>query len=100
MARRPLDPSYIESMLCATQAILRAREAAQFTEEECQHRRANGSAALNVGIYYGGGGQEPGNLNSGKYAEVLEGLVADPDISRMASFADGIAPIASRPLSC
>lgn len=76
-------------MLRATEAILRARASARFTEDECSHRRADDSAALNVGIYYGGGAQAPGNLNNGKHAEVLEELVADPDISRLASFADG-----------
>lgn len=84
-----MDSSYVESMLRATEAILQARASAQFTKDKCSHRRADDSAALNVGIYYSGGAQAPGNLNNGKYTEVLEVLVADPDISRMASFADG-----------
>ncbi|TEB27663.1 hypothetical protein FA13DRAFT_1603367, partial [Coprinellus micaceus] len=88
LAGRPSDPSYVESMLRATDAILRAREQADFTHDECHHDRADDSAALNYGIYYGGGGEVPGNLKNGRHTEILEALVSNPDLSRMASFAD------------
>lgn len=89
LAGRPSDPSYVESMLRATDAILRAREQADFTHDECHHGRADDSAALNYGTYYGGGGEVPGNLKNGRHTEILEALVSNPDLSRMASFADG-----------
>lgn len=89
LAGRPNDPRYVESMLRAAAAILKAREAAQFTAEECTHRRADESAALNCGMYYGGGAQKPGNMDNGRHTEILEELVANPDVSRMAAFADG-----------
>lgn len=47
LAGRPDDPRYMQSMLRAADAILKAREAAEFTREECNHRRADDSAALN-----------------------------------------------------
>lgn len=89
LAGRPDDPSYLDSMLRATQAILDAQEAAKFTKEECSHVRADNSAALNVGIYHGGGTKKPGNLNNGRHTDILRGLIANPDLFRMAAFADG-----------
>ena len=97
LAGRPADPTYLESMLRATDATLRAKEKADFTYEECHHDRAGNSAALNFGIYYGGGGQEPGNLKNGRHTQILNELVADPDLSRMAAFAD--SEFLWRPLS-
>ncbi|KAF6754966.1 hypothetical protein DFP72DRAFT_812302, partial [Ephemerocybe angulata] len=85
---RPDDDSYVQSVLEATDAILKAREAAAFTPEECEHKRASDSAALNFGIYYGGGATSPGNLLTGRHEEMLKGLVSNPHITRMAGFAD------------
>ncbi|KAF6743135.1 hypothetical protein DFP72DRAFT_828953, partial [Ephemerocybe angulata] len=82
------DPAYVSSVIRATETILREGEDAQFTPEELEHRRASESAALNVGPYYGGGATEPGNIRNGRHTAMLERLVADPDITRMASFAD------------
>lgn len=89
MAGRPDDPSYMASVIQATKAILGAGKAAEFTEEELDHKRASGSAAVNVGTYHGGGTKKPVNLDNGKRSEVLKDLVKNPGISRMAGFADG-----------
>ncbi|KAF5329146.1 hypothetical protein D9611_013181 [Ephemerocybe angulata] len=47
-------PGYMESIVKAAEVILEAREKAGFTAEELEHYRSSNSAALNVGIYYGG----------------------------------------------
>ncbi|KAF6763616.1 hypothetical protein DFP72DRAFT_1059685 [Ephemerocybe angulata] len=87
---RAADPSFMKSADRATEAILKAAEGAEFTEEEREHKRASDSAALNTGIYYGGGATKPGNMANGRHAEMLEVLVSDPDISRIAGFADSL----------
>ncbi|TEB29320.1 hypothetical protein FA13DRAFT_1665785 [Coprinellus micaceus] len=88
LAGRPGDPTYVESATRAAIAILEAGERANFEPSEHHHRRADNSPALNVGVYYGGGGGKPKNLDNGKRASILQGLIANPDVSRMAAFAD------------
>ena len=70
--------------------MLNAATLAQFTEKERNHRRASNSAALNVGISYGKGSVKPSNLtNKSRHVPLLESLLANKDLKRMASFADG-----------
>ncbi|KAF6750834.1 hypothetical protein DFP72DRAFT_817224 [Ephemerocybe angulata] len=85
---RAADPLFMKSADRATEAILKVAEGAEFTEEEREHKRASDSAALNMGIYYGRGATKLGNMANGRHAEMLEVLVSDPDISRIAGFAD------------
>ena len=95
LAGRPSDSSYVEAASRAADAMSSAREAAQFTKEECSHCRAEDSAAVNVGIYHGGGTGKPCNLDNGRHAEVMENLVRNPDVSRMAGFADSASPVST-----
>ncbi|KAJ2912263.1 hypothetical protein MD484_g8157, partial [Candolleomyces efflorescens] len=88
LAGQPLDPTYQESQERATQKILRAREVADFQPEELDHHRASNSAALNHGVFHGQGTPHPLNLCNGARAELIEDLCQDPDIRRMAHFAD------------
>ncbi|RXW14744.1 hypothetical protein EST38_g11112 [Candolleomyces aberdarensis] len=90
MAGQPNDPSYRECHLRVAHKVLTAGEAAEFTAEELEHKRASNSAALNTGIFHGVGTSGPVNLSNGRHAQLLEGLVKDPDICRMASFADDV----------
>ncbi|RXW11954.1 hypothetical protein EST38_g13900 [Candolleomyces aberdarensis] len=90
MAGQPDDPTYRECQSRVTSKILKAGEAAGFTAQELEHKRASNSAALNTGIFHGVGTSGPVNLSNGKRAQLLEDLVKDPDICRVASFADEV----------
>ncbi|KAJ2913949.1 hypothetical protein MD484_g6468, partial [Candolleomyces efflorescens] len=88
MSGQPLDPTYQECQERVTEKILRAREAADFQPEELDHHRASNSAALNHGVFHGQGTPRPLNLCNGARTELVEGLCRDPDVCRMAHFAD------------
>ncbi|RXW11190.1 hypothetical protein EST38_g14665 [Candolleomyces aberdarensis] len=88
MSGRPLDPTYQECQARAAQKILQAGEAAGFLPEELDHPRASNSAALNHGIFHGQGTPHPLNLSNGCRTQLLEELCSDPDVCRMAEFAD------------
>ncbi|KAJ2922433.1 hypothetical protein H1R20_g14668, partial [Candolleomyces eurysporus] len=88
MTGQPNDLSYRECQLRITHKILKVGEAAEFTAEELEHKQASNSAALNTGIFHGVGTSGPVNLSNGKRAQLLEDLVKDPDVCRVASFAD------------
>ncbi|KAJ2935881.1 hypothetical protein H1R20_g1211, partial [Candolleomyces eurysporus] len=88
MASQPDDPTYQKCQLRVTDKVLEVGKAAEFTAEELHHKRASESAALNHGIFHRVGTSGPVNLSNGKCTQLLEDLVKDPDICRMASFAD------------
>ncbi|TFK18565.1 hypothetical protein FA15DRAFT_603109 [Coprinopsis marcescibilis] len=86
---QPNDPTYAKSQLNVTNAMLKASESANFTSEDLNHRRASNSPALNVGISYGMGSVRPGNLvNERQHTPILQALLDNKDLRRMASFAD------------
>lgn len=89
LAGRPDDLGYVECSERVMEAILRAGDMADFTASERNHRRSEDSAAVNIGVYYGGGTGAPCNLDHGKRSDAMRELVANPDVSRMAAFADG-----------
>ncbi|TEB26990.1 hypothetical protein FA13DRAFT_1604994, partial [Coprinellus micaceus] len=88
LAGRPDDLGYVECSERVMEAILRAGDMADFTASERNHRRSEDSAAVNIGVYYGGGTGAPCNLDHGKRSDAMRELVANPDVSRMAVFAD------------
>lgn len=61
---------------------------AHFARKERIHRRGR-FPAINVGISMGMGPSDPSNLDLGKHAAMVERLLADPDINRMANHASG-----------
>lgn len=89
LAGRPDDKGYEASATRVGEMILDVGERAQFTAEERSHRRADDSAAINIGSYYGGGAKKPGNMDNGRHTEIAQELIKDPDLSRVAAFADG-----------
>jgi hypothetical protein len=89
LSGQPVDPTYQECQVRATQKILKTAEAANFCPEELEHPRASNSAALNHGIFHGQGTPRPLNLSNGCRTELLDELCKDPDLCRMAYFADG-----------
>ncbi|KAF6754798.1 hypothetical protein DFP72DRAFT_753236, partial [Ephemerocybe angulata] len=70
----------------AFQAILQAGYAAFFTEEELHHKRGDEFGAKNVGILMGQGPTEPYNLRNGAHEPMLEQLINNEDIHRLATF--------------
>lgn len=89
MAGQPRDPAYQDCQSRAAQKMLQVGEAASFLAEELDHPRASNSAALNHGVFHGQGTPRPVNLSNGPRTQLLEGLCQDPDVRRMAHFADG-----------
>lgn len=67
---------------------------AHFAKNERIHRRGR-FPAINVGVSMGTGPSKPGNLHLGQHAEMVERLLADPNINRMANHASGMQPPAS-----
>lgn len=61
---------------------------AQFAKSERTHRRGR-FPAINVGISMGMGPTHPDNLKLGKHAGMVERLLGDRDIIRMANHASG-----------
>ncbi|KZP13563.1 hypothetical protein FIBSPDRAFT_753265 [Athelia psychrophila] len=73
----------------ASSAIAAARAQLNFPDGSTDHRRGQ-FPAMAIGVSYGGGQQVPGNLvHSNNNRAVLEGLLQDPSICRIASFANG-----------
>lgn len=59
-----------------------------FEPEERQHRRGN-FPAINVGITHGKGSPVPTNLANQGHQELVERLLADAGVKRLAAFASG-----------
>ncbi|KAJ7818941.1 hypothetical protein B0H13DRAFT_1921973 [Mycena leptocephala] len=87
LAGQPRDRSYAEATQRAFQAICNAGAQARFPAAMRNHRRGL-FAAMNIGLCYGEGQTTPCWLNNKEYTAVADGLLADPDIGRMAGFAD------------
>ncbi|KAF6742010.1 hypothetical protein DFP72DRAFT_861224 [Ephemerocybe angulata] len=77
---RPDDPRYAASLLRACEAILLAGTKIKLDKD---HRRGRGFGARNVGILHQQGPKKPYNLRT---EPVLEDLLANPDVERMATF--------------
>ncbi|KAF9549163.1 hypothetical protein CPC08DRAFT_648268 [Agrocybe pediades] len=84
-AGRPNDSSYDESARKACEALLREASATTFRREEINHKRGV-YPVVNAGITYGNGPIEPIRLNNGKHADVVERLLENPDVKRLAHF--------------
>ncbi|KAI0055550.1 hypothetical protein BV25DRAFT_1873084 [Artomyces pyxidatus] len=57
------------------------------TAEECVHRRGR-FATLRAGISYGGGQTHPQNMDPGKYADLIQEILQDPNVRRISGFAN------------
>ncbi|KAF6742283.1 hypothetical protein DFP72DRAFT_781793, partial [Ephemerocybe angulata] len=83
---RPDDPLYMLSMNHAYEKIYQAGRKAPWKHAEVHHKRGDEFGALNVGVLMGHGPTRPYNLRNGVHEPMLEELLADPDIERMATF--------------
>ncbi|KAF8056168.1 hypothetical protein FPV67DRAFT_1431887 [Lyophyllum atratum] len=81
------DPTYRESCQRAYNVIMREGAQAKFSKSETTHRRGD-FPALNVGVTMGLGATYPTNLDNGPHAAMVERLISNPDIQRLAHFAD------------
>ena len=82
---RPVSRDYAEACNRAGDTILEEGSRANFTKEQSVHLRG-ASPALNVGISYGNGSQAAHNLSHGTHSDMLQRLLANPDIQRIAGF--------------
>lgn len=88
LAGRPSDSSYTEAADRAFEAMVCEGRAAGFGSDVPKHRRG-AFPALNTGVSYGEGQQQPAFLNTGKHAPMLKRLVDNKDFKRLATFASG-----------
>jgi hypothetical protein len=89
-AGKPSDPTYTTAAKEAFKAIWTAGAGIKFNAKAKTHRRG-GFAALNIGTSYGKGQQEPRFLETKPYTAMLEGLLKNSAIQRLASYASGAA---------
>jgi hypothetical protein len=85
---QPRRPEYAASVAAAYDAITREGIAARFPAPMYKHRRGF-FAAINVGLSYGKGQAVPSWLHT-DYDDLANRLLANPDITRMATFASGV----------
>ncbi|KAF7326884.1 hypothetical protein MVEN_02582300 [Mycena venus] len=83
---QPSDPTYARSATRAFELLEMEQTNAHFTSSMAKHRRG-GFVALNVGLLYCKGQTIPCRLNNSEHTALLGRLLADKDISRMATFA-------------
>ncbi|KAJ7737112.1 hypothetical protein B0H16DRAFT_1326103, partial [Mycena metata] len=87
LAGQPRDPHYAAAARAAFRAIMDAGAEARFPADMRRHRRGL-FAALNVGLSYGKGQKVPCWLNNKEYTGLVDGLLANRHIKRLACFAD------------
>lgn len=95
-AGKPCDKSYDQAANNAFQAIQDTGTGVKFNAKSTTHRRG-GFPALNVGVSYGKGQKQPESLKTDPYSDILLGLLENPAISRLASFASGTSQSPSQP---
>ncbi|KAF7333359.1 hypothetical protein MVEN_02351300 [Mycena venus] len=83
---QPSDPTYARSATRAFELLEMEQTNAHFTSSMAKHRRG-GFVALNVGLSYCKGQTVSCRLNNSEHTALLGRLLADKDISRMATFA-------------
>ncbi|KAG6895723.1 hypothetical protein C0992_013012 [Termitomyces sp. T32_za158] len=85
---QPQKSEYAESCKLAYEAIMQEGRSAQFSDKEIHHCRGD-FPAVNVGVTMGFGATYPTNLSSAAHSDMIQRLLKNPDIIRMANFADG-----------
>ncbi|KAJ7855628.1 hypothetical protein B0H14DRAFT_3448935 [Mycena olivaceomarginata] len=86
LAGQPSDPTYAKSATRVFELLEKERINACFASAMAKHRRG-GFVALNVGLSYCKGQTVPCRLNNGEHTALLGRLLADEDVTRMATFA-------------
>ncbi|TFK61024.1 hypothetical protein BDN72DRAFT_872812 [Pluteus cervinus] len=87
LAGQPNDASYKNASHKAFTSLSEAGDATHFRPKDKKHRRGH-FPALNVGVTHGKGTAHPINLNTKPYDATVKRVLQDPNIQRLASFAD------------
>lgn len=85
----PSDPSYKASVDRAFLKMMDEGDRANFSTGSLKHKRGDGFAAINVGLTYGNGHTKPSRPKLGRHKHLVEALLADEDIQRLAAYQDG-----------
>ncbi|KAJ7023106.1 hypothetical protein C8F04DRAFT_970503 [Mycena alexandri] len=86
LAGRPNDPSYVADVQRAYEAMAQEREQAKFAADMSRHRRGP-FVVLNCGIGYSKGQRVPAHMNNGEHAAILQRLLGNRNVVRMATYA-------------
>ncbi|KAJ7126502.1 hypothetical protein C8R43DRAFT_958011 [Mycena crocata] len=86
LAGQPRDPTYAAAAADVFAAMNAERTAAQFPATMSKQPRGR-FPALNTGLFYGKGQRVPSRLRTGIYGALLQRLVGNPNVKRMAGFA-------------
>ncbi|KAJ7033072.1 hypothetical protein C8F04DRAFT_1210942 [Mycena alexandri] len=87
LAGQPRNPTYAAAAHAAFRVIMDAGAEARFPADMRHHRRGL-FAALNVGLSYGKGQKTPCWLNNKQYASLVDRLLDNEHVKRLACFAD------------
>ncbi|KAJ7197644.1 hypothetical protein GGX14DRAFT_321435, partial [Mycena pura] len=90
LAGQPDNHEWRAAVLRAYDAIKQEGAAADFPTDMWRHRRGL-FAAINVGLSYGKGLTAPTSLDTKTYAPLVDRLLANTDIIRMANFSGSLA---------
>jgi hypothetical protein len=96
LAGRPRDSTYVEAVAAAYAAMMHARSEAKFPASMSKHRRGP-FPPLTAGVNYSKGAREPSRMVSAEYGALLQVLLGNPNVQRMAIFASGKCPSSSQP---
>lgn len=86
LAGQPQDEGYADSCHKVFDLLAWEGAASKFSTKEQLHRRGS-YPALNVGVTYGKGTPVPFYINGGKHEPMLQRLLSDAHVKRMACFA-------------
>ncbi|KAJ6599944.1 hypothetical protein DFH09DRAFT_1303296 [Mycena vulgaris] len=86
LAGQPHDPKYRNAAEAVFTTLVEEAASARFPPEISKHRRGP-FPALNVGLAYSKGQRVPSRMGGGAYGALLQRLLGDPNIRRMAVYA-------------
>lgn len=86
LAGQPKDAGYATATDAAFLSIIKEGDAASFHPKETHHRRG-AFPAINVGVTHGKGTKSPVYLNNHQHGPMMDRLLADPNVQRLAAFA-------------
>ncbi|KAJ7179980.1 hypothetical protein C8R43DRAFT_1117322 [Mycena crocata] len=86
LAGQPRDPTYAAAASAVFAAMNQERAAAQFPAALSKQPRGP-FPALNIGLFYGKGQRVPSRLRNGTYGALLQRLIGNSNVKRMAAFA-------------
>ena len=95
---KPSDPNFEKAHCAVYQAMDDARKSASFKDKELSHKRGE-FPAVNVGVSFGHGPQKPHNLDVGDHGEMLDSLLQNESVIRMANFGSGGSIFLAAPFS-